>query len=105
MTYFTQVNSLTSGIMLKAPVKRREPCAVKVASTVRRGGKGTPVMESPALPYNNLFFGFIKVGILSVIMSLIVAGIMLEGTGFVLGIACAGLVSMVYLVAMLEQKS
>ena len=54
---------------------------------------------------NNLFFGFIKVGILSVIMSLIVAGIMLEGTGFVLGIACASLVSMVYVVAMLEQKS
>ena len=54
---------------------------------------------------NNLFFGFIKVGILSVIMSLIVAGIMLEGTGFVLWIACAGLVSMVYVVAMLEQKS
>ena len=54
---------------------------------------------------NNLFFGFIKVGILLVIMSLIVAGIMLGGTGFVLGIACAGLVSMVYVVALLEQKS
>ena len=54
---------------------------------------------------NNLFFGFIKIGILLVIVSLIVAGIMLEGTGFVLGIACAGLVSMVYVVAMLEQKS
>ena len=54
---------------------------------------------------NNLFFGFIKVGILLVIMSLIVAGIMLKGTGFVLGIACAGLVSMVYVVALLEQKS
>ena len=54
---------------------------------------------------NNLFFGFIKVGILLVIMSLIVAGIMLEGAGFVLGIACAGLVSMVYVVALLEQKS
>ena len=24
---------------------------MKVASTVRRGGKGTPAMESPALPY------------------------------------------------------
>ena len=69
------------------------------------GGKGTPVMESPALPYNNLFFGFIKVGILLVIVSLIVAGIMSEGTGFVLGIACAGLVSMVFVVALLEQKS
>ena len=54
---------------------------------------------------NNLFFGFIKVGILLVIVSLIVAGIMSEGTGFVLGIACAGLVSMVFVVALLEQKS
>ena len=54
---------------------------------------------------NNLFFGFIKVGILFVIMSLIVAGIMLEGTGFVLGITCAGFVSMVYVIALLEQKS
>ena len=54
---------------------------------------------------NNLFFGFIKVGILLVIVSLIVAGIMLEGTGFVLRIACAGLVSMVFVVALLEQKS
>ena len=78
---------------------------MKVASTVRRGGKGTPVMESPALPYNNLFFGFIKFGILLVIMSLIVTGIMSEGTGFVLGITCAGLVSMVYVIALLEQKS
>ena len=100
-----QANSLTSGIRLRVLEKRGEPCAVKVASTVRRGGKGTPAMESPALPYNNLFFGFIKVGILLVIMSLIVAGIMLKGTGFVLGIACAGLVSMVYVVALLEQKS
>ena len=54
---------------------------------------------------NNLFFGFIKVGILLVIVSLIVAGIMSEGTGFVLVIACAGLVSMVFVVALLEQKS
>ena len=54
---------------------------------------------------NNLFFGFIKVGILLVIVSLIVAGIMSEGTGLVLGIACAGLVSMVFVVAQLEQKS
>ena len=54
---------------------------------------------------NNLFFGFIKIGILLVIVSLIVAGIMSEGTGFVLGITCAGLVSMVYVVALLEQKS
>ena len=54
---------------------------------------------------NNLFFGFIKVGILVVIVSLIVAGIMSEGTGFVLVIACAGLVSMVFVVALLEQKS
>ena len=54
---------------------------------------------------NNLFFGFIKVGILLVIVSLIVAGIILEGTGFVLGIKCAGLVSMVFVVALLEQKS
>ena len=54
---------------------------------------------------NNLFFGFIKFGILLVIMSLIVTGIMSEGTGFVLGITCAGLVSMVYVVALLEQKS
>ena len=54
---------------------------------------------------NNLFFGFIKFGILLVIMSLIVTGIMSEGTGFVLGITCAGLVIMVYVVALLEQKS
>jgi hypothetical protein len=54
---------------------------------------------------NNLFFGFIKIGILLVIVSLIVAGIMSEGTGFILGIACAGLVSMVFVVALLEQKS
>ena len=54
---------------------------------------------------NNLFFGFIKIGILLVIVSLIVAGIMSEGTGFVLGIACAGLMSMVFVVALLEQKS
>ena len=54
---------------------------------------------------NNLFFGFIKIGILLVIVSLIVAGIMSEGTGFVLWIACAGLVSMVFVVALLEQKS
>ena len=54
---------------------------------------------------NNLFFGFIKVGILLVIVSLIVTGIMSEGTGFVLGIACAGLASMVFVVALLEQKS
>ena len=54
---------------------------------------------------NNLFFGFIKIGILLVIVSLIVAGIMSKGTGFVLGIACAGLVSMVFVVALLEQKS
>ena len=53
----------------------------------------------------NLFYGFIKVGILLVIMFLIVAGIMSEGTGFVLGIACAGLVSMVFVVAVLGQKS
>ena len=54
---------------------------------------------------NNLFFGFIKVGILLVIMSLIVAGIMSGGTGFVLGIACASSVIMVCVVALLEQKS
>ena len=54
---------------------------------------------------NNLFFGSIKVGILLVIVSLIVAGIMSEGTGFVLGIACTGLVSMVFVVALSEQKS
>ena len=54
---------------------------------------------------NNLFFGFIKIGILLVIVSLIAAEIMSEGTGFVLGIACAGLVSMVFVVALLEQKS
>ena len=54
---------------------------------------------------NNLFFGFIKIGILLVIVSLIVAGITSEGTEFVMGIACAGLVSMVFVVAMLEQKS
>ena len=54
---------------------------------------------------NNLFFGFIKVGIFLVVMSLILAGIMLEGTGFVMGIACAGLVSVAYVVALLEQKS
>ena len=54
---------------------------------------------------NNLFFGFIKVGILLVIMPLILAGIMSEGTGFVLGITYAGLVSMVYVIALLEQKS
>lgn len=53
---------------------------------------------------NNLFFGFIKVGILLVIVSLIVAGIMSEGTGFVLGITCAGVSSMVFVVAVLGQK-
>ena len=54
---------------------------------------------------NNLFFGFIKVGILVVIVALIMAGIMSESMGSVLGIACAGLVSMVFVVALLEQKS
>ena len=54
---------------------------------------------------NNLFYGFIKVGILLVIMSLIVAGIMSEGTGFVLGIACVSLSSMVFVVSLLGQKS
>ena len=53
----------------------------------------------------NLFYGFIKVGILLVIMFLIVAGIMSEGTGFVLGIASAGVLSMVFVVALLGQKS
>ena len=54
---------------------------------------------------NNLFFGFIKVSILVVIVALIMAGIMSESIGFVLGIACAGMVSMVFVVALLEQKS
>ena len=54
---------------------------------------------------NNLFFGFIKVGILVVIVALIVAGMMSESMGFVLGIVCAALVSMVFVVALLEQKS
>ena len=53
----------------------------------------------------NIFHGFIKVGILLVILFLIVAGIMSEGTGFVLGIASAGVLSMVFVVALLEQKS
>ena len=53
----------------------------------------------------NLFYGFIKVGILLVIMFLIVAGIMSEGTGFVLEITCAGVSSMVFVVAVLGQKS
>ena len=53
----------------------------------------------------NLFYGFIKVGILLVIMFLIVAGIMSEGTGFVLGISSAGVLSMVFVVALLGQKS
>ena len=54
---------------------------------------------------NNLIFGFIKVGILLVIMSLIVAGIMSEGTWVVLGIACVSLSSMVFVVSLLGQKS
>ena len=54
---------------------------------------------------NKLFYGCIKVGILLVIMSLIVAEIMSEGTGFILGIACAGVSSMVFMVALLGQKS
>ena len=53
----------------------------------------------------NPFYGFIKVGILLVIMFLIVAGIISEGTGFVLEIACSGVSSMVFVVALLGQKS
>ena len=53
----------------------------------------------------NLFHGFIKVGILLVILFLIVAGIISEGNGFVLGIASAGVLSMVFVVALLGQKS
>ena len=53
----------------------------------------------------NIFHGFIKVGILLVILFLIVAGIMSEGTRFVLGIASAGVLSMVFVVALLGQKS
>ena len=53
----------------------------------------------------NLFHGFIKVGILLVILFLIVAGIISEGTGFVVGIASAGLSSMFFVVALLGQKS
>ena len=53
----------------------------------------------------NLFHGFIKVGIFLVILFLIVAGIMSEGTGFVLGITCAGVSSIVFVIAVLGQKS
>ena len=53
----------------------------------------------------NLFHGFIKVSILLVILFLIIAGIISEGTGFVLELASAGVSSMVFVVALLGQKS
>ena len=53
----------------------------------------------------NLFHGFIKVSILLVILFLIIAGIISEGTGFVLGLASAGVSSMAFVVALLGQKS
>ena len=53
----------------------------------------------------NLFHGFIKVSILLAILFLIIAGIISEGTGFVLGLASAGVSSMVFVVALLGQKS